>query len=69
MKSSFGWNFCPRTYNVISSDSPVFKFVENNDVKGLQALFFRMEASPFDCDDHGLPLLNVSIISSALREF
>lgn len=38
VKASFGWCFCPNTYNIIPSDSPVFVHALINNVKGLQEL-------------------------------
>lgn len=61
VRSSLGWTFCPRTYNVVPSDSPVFISIERNDVKGLQELFIKMEASPFDCNEFDQTPLVVSI--------
>lgn len=62
VKSSLGWTFCPRTYNVVPSDSPIFISIRRNDVKGLQELFIKMEASPFDCSESDMTPLVVSII-------
>ncbi len=62
MKASFGWTFCPRTYNIIPSDSPVFDLARKNSVKGLQELFSRKEASPFYCNENDTTLLVVRII-------
>ena len=60
VKASSGWTFCPRTYNVISWESPVFGFAVKNNVRGLQELFCEMKASPFDCDDLDLTPLHVN---------
>lgn len=61
VKTSFDWSFSPQTYNIIPSNSPVFHLVEENNVKGLQELFSRKEASPFDCDINDFTPLTVSI--------
>lgn len=61
MKSSLGWSFCPRTYNIVAEGSSVFELIRSNDVKGLQELFTEMKASPFDCDECGFTPLHVSI--------
>ena len=58
-KTSFDWSFSPRTYNIIGQRSAVFRCAQNNDVKGLQSLFGKREASPFDCDVYGYTPLSV----------
>ena len=62
VKASFGWSFCPNTYNIIPGDSPVFLLASGNNVKGLKELFSKMEASPFDCTNDNMTPLTVSII-------
>ena len=52
VKASFGWTFCPRTYNIISSNSPVYELAIKNDLKRLQFLFSIKEATPFDCNEY-----------------
>ena len=59
-KSSFDWSFSPRTYNIIPRNSEVFVLAETNDVKGLQLLFGKREASLFDCDENDYTPLSVS---------
>lgn len=56
-----GWTFCCQTYNVIPSDAPVIEYVRQNNVNGLQDLFSRKLASPFDCDGDNWTLLLVSM--------
>ena len=58
-KTSFNWSFSPRTYNIIPDNSAVFICARNNDVKGLQSLFGKREASPFDCDEEDYTPLSV----------
>ena len=58
-KVSFDWTFSPRTYNIIPSNSAVFVCARNNDVKGLQSLFEKREASPFDCNEEDYTPLSV----------
>ena len=58
-KTSFDWSFSPRTYNIIPQNSAVFHYARNNDVEGLQSLFRKREASPFDCDDEDYIPLSV----------
>lgn len=60
-RASSGWIFCPRTCNIISHGSIVFNYAAANDTKGLQKLFSKREASPFDCNESGLTLLHVGI--------
>ena len=62
-KSSSGWTLCLQTYNIIPQDSLVFVYLKENNVKGLQELFSRKEASPFDCFSSGSTLLLVRRIS------
>ena len=59
MKVSSGWSFCTRTHNIVPSESPVFGFAKNDDVKGLQELFARGEASPLDCSERDYTALDV----------
>lgn len=58
-KSSSGWTLCLQTYNVIPQDSLAIVYVEENNLKGLQELFSRKLASPFDCGPSGATLLHV----------
>ena len=58
-KVSFDWTFSPRTYNIIPSNSAVFLCARDNDVKGLQSLFEKREASPFDCNEEDYTPLSV----------
>lgn len=67
-KACFGWTFSPRTYNVIPPTSPVFRYVRNDDVRGLQDLFSNRLASPSDCDERGETLLHVRITFSLMKD-
>jgi hypothetical protein len=58
-KAFNGWDFSIRQYNVIPSDSLVFKYAQIGNNLGLQELFERGEASPFDCDERGWTALHV----------
>ena len=58
-KSLAGWTLRLQAYNIIPKDSLAFVYVGENNVKGLQELFSRKEASPFDCDPSGTTLLIV----------
>lgn len=57
-----GWNFSLSTYNIIPSDSLVFKYAQNGTVNDLQGLFQNHLASPFDVDEYGHTVLHVSFI-------
>jgi hypothetical protein len=58
-KAYNGWNFSIRQCNVTHSCSPVFYHAVTGNVKGLQELFDRRQASPFDCNEDGQTLLHV----------
>lgn len=58
-RSHSGWNSSLRTYNIIPSDSLVFKLAGGGDVRGLLDLFAKRQASPFDVDEDGCSLLSV----------
>ena len=53
------WTFCPRTFLVVPNDSMVFCYARVNDVKGLQGLFAKRKASPYDCSFNGFTPLHV----------
>ncbi|KAG7005760.1 hypothetical protein G7Y79_00018g045670 [Physcia stellaris] len=57
LKSLSGWTLCFQTYNIIPEDSLTFVYIDEDNLKGLQELFSRKEASPFDCDPSGRTLL------------
>lgn len=59
-RSTSGWQFALRTYGIVSSDSQVFKACEAGDLIGMRKLFDAGLASPFDCNDSGDSLWNVS---------
>ncbi len=59
LHASSGWTFSPRSYNVISRSSIIFQHIVAGNVDGIQELFKRREASPYDCDEHGYSLLYV----------
>ena len=61
LKSPSGWNFSIQLYNIVPSGSKVFERAAFGDVAGLQDLFDSKEASPFDRDENGLTVLDVSI--------
>ena len=52
-----------RTFNVVPDDSEIIFCVMRNDLKGLQTLFDKREASPTDVDPRGISLLSVSVDS------
>lgn len=60
VKASFGWTFSPRTYTVVPWNSPAFHYAGDNNVKGLQELFSKNLASPWDRNEFDYTLLIVS---------
>ena len=65
--ASRGWDFHIRTYYVVKKDSKVLQFASQNDTQGIQELFSKGEASPFDCDEDGLTPLHVCLIAGPLE--
>lgn len=65
MQSCSGWTFSPRTYNTVPADAMVFRYGRDGNIKGLQELFDKRAASPFDRNDHGGTPLHVCTISYA----
>lgn len=68
VKASYGWKFCPRTYNVIPRSSPVLECIRTNNVEGLQSLFTKREASFDDCDEYDFMPLAVGSSSHHVEE-
>ena len=68
MKAMSGWTFCCQAYNVIPRDALAFVYARQNNVNGLQDLFGRNLAFPFDCDDSGWTLLYVSMPTYRIAE-
>lgn len=60
-KATSGWTFRPRVYNVVPTGSPVFRYAKEGNPQGMQELFSRNEASPFDCNHMGLTVLHVRL--------
>jgi hypothetical protein len=48
--------------NIIPNNSEVFQCTRNNDVKALQKLFAEKKASPYDYNENGESLLDVSML-------
>ena len=69
VKSRSGWTFCPRTYNVVPRDSLVFQYIRDDNIKGLQELFSRREASPFDLIEKNNTTLHVCFISCTVQKY
>ncbi|KAL9095878.1 MAG: hypothetical protein Q9165_001875 [Trypethelium subeluteriae] len=62
IKAISGWNFFFRKYTYQQEDSQVFRCVKAGDIKALQELFDRGEASLFDRDfEYGDTLQHVSV--------
>lgn len=58
-KSCQGWNQSFRTYRIVSYDADVFHLSMEGDVEGLQQLFEKGLASPFEVDPDGRTPLHV----------
>ena len=58
-KAYNGWDFQLRQYVIIPYYSLEFKYAVLGNVKGLQELFSKREASPWSCDENGWTLLHV----------
>ena len=58
-KSYSGWDFQLRQYVIISTSSPEFQYALSGNVRGLQELFSKREASPWSCNNEGWTLLHV----------
>ena len=56
-----GWDFRIQVYNVVPSESPVFRMAGVGDVAGIRELFIAGKASPFDRDENGLTVLDVRL--------
>ena len=50
-----------KTFNVIPDNSEIISCIRYNDLKGLQTLFDKREASPTDVNSRGFSLLSVSV--------
>ena len=59
VKAYNGWDFNLRQYNIRPEESLVFQYADAGDVTGLQGLFDKHEASPWDCDENGWTPLHV----------
>ena len=55
-----------KTINVVPKDSEVIQCVLRNDLRSLQMLFDKREASPLDVDPQGFSLLSVSFLFSKI---
>ena len=56
-----------KTINVVPQESDIIQCVSRNDVRSLQILFDKREASALDVDPQGFSLLSVSILSTSVR--
>ena len=59
VKARNGWDCYIRQYNIIPSNSLVFKHARKGNVTGLRELFEKNQASPWDCCDDGWSPLHV----------
>lgn len=58
-RSRSGWNINLHTYNIIPTNSLVFRLAKEGDERGLLDIFAGRQASPFDVDEDGRSLLSV----------
>ena len=58
-KACNGWDFHLRQYVIIPYDSLPFDYIAQRNVRGLQELFSKREASPWSCEEDGNTLLMV----------
>lgn len=56
-----------RALNIVPNSSEVFQYIRNNDVEALQKLFAEKKASPYDYNENGELLLDVSMLRSQLK--
>lgn len=61
MRARKGWTFTISSYNIVPSDSLVLQHARLGNLQGLQDLFSKNLASPFDRNEYGLTVLHVSI--------
>lgn len=55
------WTYSPRTYNIRSENAMVVAACRNQDLDTVKRLFEYREASPFDVDTEGRPLLALAL--------
>ena len=56
-----------RALNIVPDSSEVFQYTRNNDVEALQKLFAEKKASPYDYNENGESLLDVSMLRSQIE--
>jgi hypothetical protein len=61
-RSPSGWNFTIQTYYVVPWYSDIFDLIQEGNISGTRDLFERREASPFDQDEDGRTVLQVSLL-------
>jgi hypothetical protein len=59
-RSVSGWKVTVRTYGIMACDGPILTACHDGNVSEMQRLFDNRVASPFDQDEHGLSLWDVS---------
>ncbi|KAJ8061664.1 hypothetical protein OCU04_009465 [Sclerotinia nivalis] len=62
-QSTSGWTFNFKTYNVIPLNAPIMELAWKGDIVGMQQLFETRQASPFDVDPSGFPLLHKAALA------
>jgi hypothetical protein len=65
-KAKSGWMFTAQTYRVVPRNSPIMEFAQCGDVKGIQELFEKKMASPYDRRSDGFTVLDVSAFNTGI---
>jgi hypothetical protein len=65
-KAKSGWMFTAQAYRVVPDDSPIMKFARSGDVRGIQELFKKNMASPYDRRTGGETVLDVGAFNADL---
>jgi hypothetical protein len=58
--SPFSWNIVFKGYSILHEDAPIMKFAQTGNIKAIQELFNKREASPNDRTWRGETVLGVS---------
>ncbi|KAL4947722.1 hypothetical protein BDW69DRAFT_107821 [Aspergillus filifer] len=63
-RSVSGWTFSLQTNNVVPSEAPILDACYNVDINEVQRLFTANLASPNDCNEHGMSLLQFAVMGA-----
>jgi hypothetical protein len=61
--------FTAQTYMVVPDRAPIMQFAEEGDVRGIQELFKKGVASPYDRTSAGWTVLDVSAFNTRLLPY